>query len=137
MRKTLLKITLYGCLGIALLLSQTTAHAEDKTDGANQIPKTFNVTNMLKAKDQDQSYFKDTENAPLISFALQVLNFLARVIATVGVVAMIVGGIIMITASGSDTQVSKGKDIFKYALIGLIFAFMSYIITTFVQTFFT
>lgn len=101
----------------------------------SQIPEQFEVSKLFKTETQGQSYFNDTEQPPLIAVILMGINFLARIVGTVGVLIIIMGGIVMISSTGNETMINKGKDMFKYAIVGVIVALLSYIITTFFQTF--
>jgi hypothetical protein len=57
-------------------------------------------------------------------------------IGSVAFLAIIVGGFMLVTSAGKEAQVTKGKDIVKYAIIGLVIAMSAYFITSFVQSIF-
>lgn len=92
--------------------------------------ESFDVTN-LSDLNQEQSYFKSSN--PIASFIVQTINFLARAIGSVAFLCMVVGGFILLVSHGNENLVSKGKDIIKYALLGLVIALSAYFITRFVQ----
>lgn len=56
------------------------------------------------------------------SFLLQVF------ILPVGVIALIIAGIMLLTAGGNPGQIEKGKSIFKYTIIGILIAFAAWLI---------
>ena len=45
-----------------------------------------------------------------------------------GVIALIIAGIMLLTAGGNTAQIEKGKSIFKYAIIGILIAFAAWLI---------
>jgi hypothetical protein len=57
------------------------------------------------------------------------INFLLKDIAfPLGVVAILYGGFMIMTAGGSEEQVKKGKTALQYAVIGIIVAFAAWLI---------
>lgn len=96
--------------------------------------ESFNVSAFLTAKGQEQKYFQSKN--PIASFIIQIVNFLVLTIGSVCFVALVVGGFILMTSHGNENSLTKGKDIIKYALIGLVIVLTSYFITAFVQSLF-
>ena len=94
----------------------------------------FNVNSYLTASGQEQKYFK-TGN-PIGSFIIQIVNFLVLSIGSVCLIAIVAGGFVLLTSHGNENQLTKGKDIIKYAVIGLVIVLASYFITAFVQSLF-
>jgi len=101
--------------------------------------KTFDVTKNLKldTNEQPTEYFKSTTDTPLFALILSVLNFATRIIGTLAVILIIAAGFVLMAAGGNETQLDKGKEMIKFAIIGLVITFMSYIIILFVQSIFT
>ncbi len=95
-----------------------------------QNTDSFNVKKYLTTTGQ--------ENQPLdiASYLVRFINFLSALIGGVAFLAIVIGGIILLTSAGQENQLTKGKDIIKYALIGLVVALASYFITAFVQSIF-
>lgn len=91
-------------------------------------PDSFNLKSYLVVKDQ--------HIAPITSYVVRFINFLALTIGSFAFLIIVVGGFTMLTSGGSDEAVGKGKDMIKYALIGLVIAFSAYFITAFVQSIF-
>jgi len=58
----------------------------------------------------------------LVQFALKVL------ILPAGTIALIIAGILFLTAGGNPQQLEKGKSIFKFAVIGILIAFGAWLI---------
>ncbi|MBD3328321.1 hypothetical protein GF340_03375 [Candidatus Peregrinibacteria bacterium] len=69
-------------------------------------------------------------------YIVRVINFLALTIGSFAFLAIVIGGILLLTAAGQEQQIQKGKDIIKFAVIGLIVALMAYFIVAFVQSIF-
>ncbi len=85
---------------------------------------------------QKHSYFTNAETeqtSPLGSFILDIISYLIQIIGVICIGTIIVGGFLLITAQGNESQLEKGKDVIKYSIIGLVVAFSSYIISIFVQ----
>ncbi|MCF7835686.1 MAG: hypothetical protein K9M15_01015 [Candidatus Marinimicrobia bacterium] len=58
----------------------------------------------------------------------KVIKFLLNIlILPACVIALIVAGILILTATGDPAKIQKGKDIFKYAIIGIIIAYGAWI----------
>ena len=142
-------------LAAALLITATvvkTAHAEDPPPTYNKgtgVGQTFNVREYLnlpgqknadgseKGGAQGDTYFQTEEGiSPVAAFIVDVADFLAKLVGTVALLAFILGALLTITSEGREDQVQKGKDAMIYALIGLVIAFASFIIVTFVQSIF-
>ncbi len=108
---------------------------------------TFNVEEVLtidsqilgegEEKLQNHAYFNDVANPPIISLILSIINFAIKMIGSLAVLIMIIGGFILVVSEGNDTRIEQGKNTIKFAIIGLTLALMSYIIVLFVQAIFS
>jgi hypothetical protein len=98
---------------------------------------TFPVQEILKIQGtgQETAYFED-ENGPLVGFALTIMNYATAIIGSIAVILMIIAGFMMMFSQGNQQQLDQAKDIVKYAAIGLIVTFLSYVIVIFVQSVF-
>jgi len=108
--------------------------ATPSTPSTSSASESFSVKKYLTATGQQQSYL-NTGN-PIASFIIQTVNFLVLTIGSLSFVTIVVGGFILMTSHGNENALTKGKDILKYAIIGLAIALMAYIITAFVQSLF-
>ena len=72
----------------------------------------------------------------LSQIAVNVLNFLLGTMGVVALVMMVIGAIMYLTSAGDEDRIEKGKDIFKYALLGVFFAMASMILVTQIAAFF-
>lgn len=132
MKKILLII--FGATFILNFFLIPGAFAETKT----LQESTFNVKDALQLdlKKQEANYFNDKDNSPIVSLILAVINFAAQVMGTIGVILIIAAGFIFMFSQGNQQRIDKGKEVVKYAIIGLIIAFLSYVIVTSIQTIF-
>lgn len=76
------------------------------------------------------------EGLTLSQIAVNVLNFLLGTMGIVALVMMIIGAILYLTSAGDGDRIDKGKEIFKYAAIGLLLAMASMIIVKQIAVFF-
>lgn len=90
----------------------------------------FNVNTYLSAPGQEH------QPTSISQYLLRLVNFLTLLIGSFAFLAIVVGGIMLMTSAGNTTQETKGKDILKYAITGLVIAMAAYFITAFVQSIF-
>lgn len=95
----------------------------------------FNVDDYLTISNEHGAYFNDGEHSSAVNFIIRAINIMVRVIGSVAMLILIIGGLILITAHGSEPMLEKGKDTIKYGLIGLVIALSSAIIIAFVNNF--
>lgn len=55
--------------------------------------------------------------------AISVMNFLLSIIGILGIIALVIGGIMYVTAYGNEDRIESGKKIITNALIGILIAF--------------
>jgi len=72
----------------------------------------------------------------LSEIAVRVLNFLLGTMGIVALVMMVIGAIMYLTSAGDEDRINQGKDIFKYAIIGLILAMSAMVLVTQIARFF-
>lgn len=68
------------------------------------------------------------------TIALETLKLLLKIVGTLSVIMMVVSGTMYMTSAGDNERMEKGKNTFKYALIGTIIALASLIIVTQIAT---
>lgn len=118
---------------------------EEGIDDPEAAPTTssFDVSKYLKIEG-GQSYLENvSENKDkpslgnaLVFFIIETIELLTKIIGSFALLMVIVGGIMMMVSSGSSNLQDKSKAIIKYALLGLVVAFLSLIVVTFVQSLF-
>ncbi|PIS13634.1 MAG: hypothetical protein COT67_00810 [Candidatus Tagabacteria bacterium CG09_land_8_20_14_0_10_41_14] len=71
----------------------------------------------------------DCDFCQLAKLIDEVINFILFNLALpVSVIALIAAGIIFLTGGDSPEKIKRGKDIFKYTIIGLVIAFSAWLI---------
>ena len=72
----------------------------------------------------------------LSQIARNVLNFLLSIVGILGIIMLVIGGIMYLTAAGSEDRVETGKKIVIYAIIGILVALASLVIVSQIAAFF-
>jgi hypothetical protein len=72
----------------------------------------------------------------LTQIAMNVLKFLLGTMGIVALVMMVLGAIMYLTSAGDSDRISKGKDIFKYSVIGVLLAMSAMVLVTQIAKFF-
>lgn len=122
-------------LGFAIL-PKVYASNEELTEATFSVSDILRLPGTGPAADQPGAYYNDPNYSPVVSFILRVINFAMKIIGSIAIILFIIAGFMMMFAGGNQQNLDKAKDIFKYALIGLIVAFLSYVIVIFVQSIF-
>ncbi len=60
--------------------------------------------------------------------AVNILNLLLSIVGIIAMIAMVVGGLMYLTSAGDPKRTDKGKDIFKYAIIGIVVALSALVV---------
>ena len=94
----------------------------------------FEVTKYLTAPGQQQSYLKNSN--PIASFIIQIINFMVLTIGSLCFLSIVIGGFTLLVSNGYENLVNKGKEIIKFAVIGLVIILFAYLIVAFVQSLF-
>jgi hypothetical protein len=72
----------------------------------------------------------------LTQIAMRVLNFLLGTMGIIALVMLVIGAIMYLTSAGDEDRIDKGKEIFKYSLIGVALAMSAMILVTQIAKFF-
>lgn len=64
----------------------------------------------------------------LHDIAVNVLNLLLSVLGIIAMISMVIGGMMYLTAAGDERRIDKGKEIFKYSILGVIAALSAVIV---------
>lgn len=72
----------------------------------------------------------------VIAVIMRAINVLLLLIGTFAFLVIFYSGVLLVTANGDEGKIEKGKNMIVPAIMGLLFAFLSYYITVFVQSFF-
>lgn len=123
-------------LGFAIIPKVYAGNNEELTETTFPVKDILRLPGTGAAADQPGAYYNDPNYSPVVSFILRVINFAMKIIGSIAIILFIIAGFMMMFAGGNQQNLDKAKDIFKYALIGLIVAFLSYVIVIFVQSIF-
>jgi hypothetical protein len=143
-RLTSLLATIFLTGSLMLMPSIALAENEDLDYTDNE---SFDVGTILTTSDQDQGYFTASTNEgtaggdqdltpPIIAFILDIINFITRIIGSIAMILIIVGGLMMIVSQGDENLLQKGKGVVTAAVIGLVITMFSFIIIKFFQSIF-
>ena len=122
-------IFLFICtIALQVMGGATTVYAQEKEPAA---PAKLNVGKYLVAKDLGQQ-----KPVSIGQYIVRLINLLSLVIGSFSFTAIVIGGVILVISAGSEGTLQKGKDIIKYAIIGLVIGLAAYYITSFVQSIF-
>ncbi len=65
----------------------------------------------------------------------RIIDLMVGVLATIGVLLLVISGIMMIVSHGDENLLQKGKTMFIYTVLGLVIGFFSYIVVQFIISF--
>ncbi len=110
--------------------STTPGASSESTTDKNITPTSVNLGSFLLTEEQ--------KNQPISigAYIVRVINFLSLGIASFGILAVIVGGFFLLTASGREEQITRGKDMIKFAIIGIVVAVSAYWLVAAIQSLF-
>lgn len=79
---------------------------------------------------------KVNEALTLSAISLKVLSFLLGTFGVVSLIMMIIGASLYMTSAGDEDRATKGKDVFKYAVLGVVIAMSAMILVRQIAKFF-
>ncbi|PIR54985.1 hypothetical protein COU74_04595 [Candidatus Peregrinibacteria bacterium CG10_big_fil_rev_8_21_14_0_10_36_19] len=129
-------------LGLTILVLIAAHGFETAIASAETLKNTtFDVSEILKleGQDQPQEYFQPNSegNSPIVSLILRIIEFATRIIGSIAVLLLIVSGFRMILSGGDQQKLDDAKENLKFAIIGLVVTFTSFVLVLFVQGLFT
>jgi len=101
----------------------------DETVDEGKVDGSFNLTEQLILEAEEAG-------SPAAALLIRVINILTLLIGTFAFVMIIIGGFTWATSGGDETKIDKGKAILTQTILGLVVAFTSYLLVTFVLSFF-
>ncbi|MBD3157044.1 hypothetical protein GF369_04430 [Candidatus Peregrinibacteria bacterium] len=142
---TILLVSIMVTTGSFIQSVQTTfAQSDTQKEEAKHLD-TFDVSEYLKIE-EGQSYLETTTGegkdekvnlqSGVIYFAIAFIELLTKIIGSFALLFLITGGLILMASHGNSQLQTKGKQMILYSLLGVIVAFGSLIIVTFVQSLF-
>jgi type IV secretory pathway VirB2 component (pilin) len=91
----------------------------------------------LDDDEQENNFFQNKSYPPIVNLVLSVIDFFVKVMGSIAVIMMIVAGFLLIFSQGDQQRIDSGKEIVKYAIIGLVITFLSYTIVVTIQSIFS
>lgn len=129
-----------GIFGIDLVSANSHPCAL-KAETGEAIPSSFSVGDCLTADNQKSFVPAPDDNTEKLSgekgiggILVKAIDLLTKIIASIALIIFIIGALLTVTSEGKEDRLEKGKTAMLYAIIGLIVAFFSFIIVTFVQS---
>jgi hypothetical protein len=75
------------------------------------------------------------EAETLAGIATNVLNFLLSIVGVIGIIMLVIGGLMYLTAAGDEDRINTGKRIVNYSIIGIAVALAALVIVTQIAAF--
>ncbi|QQR55388.1 hypothetical protein IPG41_02430 [Candidatus Peregrinibacteria bacterium] len=104
---------------------------EDTTTGKSTINGSTTISDNIK----DYAKEHTGGNVPM-AIIMRAINVLMLLIGTFAFLVIFYSGVLLVTANGDEGKLEKGKGMIVPAILGLVFAFLAYYITVFIQSFF-
>lgn len=121
---------IFGFFAILLLLSGFSVLVlRDVGSYADLSAQTFKILPDTCKNVDDASNIKDRCNfEAFLQLIANVVDAIIKLIFIIAPILIVFGGIVILTSGGSTERISKGKDIIKGAVIGIVIALASYLI---------
>ncbi len=71
-------------------------------------------------------------DAPIEDLVARVIKAFLGIVGTIALVLFLYGGILWLTSAGNSSKVEEGRNVFVWAVLGLVVIFSSYVIVNFV-----
>lgn len=72
----------------------------------------------------------------LSEIAMNVLDFLLAIVGVLAIIMLVIGGMMYLTAAGSEDQIDTGKKIIKFSIIGIAVSLAALVIVSQIAAFF-
>lgn len=77
-----------------------------------------------------------SDATPIATILQNVLDFLLSIVGLVAIIALVIAGILYLTANGDTKRISVAKKAFGFAIIGIVIALGSLIVVSQIGEFF-
>ncbi len=74
--------------------------------------------------------------SPVEAIILRAINLMAMLIGTFAFVMLVIGGFMFVSSGGEESRIERAKSIMSQTIVGLVIGMLSYLIVTFVISFF-
>ncbi len=109
---------------------------EETEDFQRLEDMTFEVKDYLRLPGYEQPTRYFEAESPITALILSIIEFVTIIIGSIATILIIAAGFLFMISRGNEQKLTEAKDLFKYAVIGLAIAFLSYTIVIFVQSLF-
>ncbi len=129
----LLGITLWLLLPSALYAQSPNPCPSPGTYGCFEVG--LPGSTKLQAGQSIESFVGGKDNKPILEFIGIAVNVVVALVVIIGVISIVVGGYIYMTAGGNASQVGTAKEVIKAALLGIVIALTSVVILNTINRF--
>ncbi len=137
------KLLITGLLALQLFLGSTgtVQAATDETEHFDvfeilNVDKTDNPDATTEFSENIRNNAKENNISIPAAILIRIIDILLLLIGSFAFVTLFYAGVMFVTAGGDEGKIDKAKGMFTPAILGLVVAFLSYYIVTFVQSFF-
>lgn len=102
--------------------------ADDNVSGSTTISESL--------QEDADALSGDLKGNIVVAIIMRAINVLLLLIGTFAFLVIFYSGVLLVTANGDEGKLEKGKNMIIPSIMGLVFAFLSYYIAVFVQSFF-
>lgn len=106
--------------------NQSTAKPTDSV----QLGEIFSLSDT-----QSQTQFQnDAGDKGAGVFVEKLIDLLVKLVGTVALIFLVIGGFRLVLAAGNDNEIQKAKDMLLYAVIGLVVSLAAFLLVKLVQS---
>jgi len=88
-------------------------------------------------KVQNDVYINNDKNiSPIEALVVRIIDYALKIMGSIGMILIIIAGFFLITARGDSSKIDEAKEMIEHVAMGLVVAFLAYIILLFVQSLF-
>lgn len=81
---------------------------------------------------QLQDYLQLGDEKPIAVLAGRIIKAFLGIVGIIALVMFLYGGFLWLTSSGNSQKIEEGRNIFVWAILGLVVIFSSYVLVSFV-----
>lgn len=116
--------------------SAEAAKAEKEETTATKSIENFNVNKYLTVNNQQAQYLNEKDGTSSVTkIILRAIDLLIKLLGSVAMVIVIIGGLVLITAGSNEQSNDRAKEILQYGILGVVIALSAFIIITFINSF--
>ncbi|MBI5412209.1 hypothetical protein HZA43_03465 [Candidatus Peregrinibacteria bacterium] len=117
-------------LFVLILVVPAFSFAQDTVSPLNDSDFTFDLNAITHQKIKQDRWIDQGVN-----YVIQrVITLTAQTIGVISILGFSAGGLLILMSAGSDELITKGKNLMKYSLLGLVFVLSAYLLVMTIQT---